>query len=142
MTRKQVALVMLVVVAASGLSAWVAYRRGLQASRDLIRGRGPAKSIGACVDFTQAGDHTGETACVTGRVLRVFTSRSGNTFLDFCADYRHCPFTSVIFASDHDKFGNLESLAGRTVELRGAIVPYQGHAEIVVHDPEQIHAEE
>lgn len=97
-------------------------------------------SSGPCVDFRQAASHAGENACVTGYVLRAYTSRSGNTFLDFCQDYRSCPFTSVIFASDHAKFGNLETLAGRRVELRGLITIYRNQAEIIVHDPWQIRA--
>jgi hypothetical protein len=71
-------------------------------------------------------------------VLRAYTSRAGNTFLDFCPDYRTCPFTSVIFDSDRSKFGDLGALAGRQVEIRGAVVAYEGRAEIVIRDPEQI----
>ena len=71
-------------------------------------------------------------------MLKVFTSRGGNTFLDFCEDYRNCPFTSVIFSSDKGKFGDLGSLAGRQVEIRGPITAYQGRPEIIIHDPEQI----
>lgn len=101
----------------------------------------PAKDFaGPCVDFRQAPSHAGENTCVSGYVLRAYTSRSGNTFLDFCQDYRSCPFTSVIFASDHSKFGNLESLSGRKVELRGMISIYRNQAEIIVHDPWQIQA--
>lgn len=99
-----------------------------------------SKPAGPCVDFRQAASRAGENACVTGYVLRAYTSRSGNTFLDFCQDYRSCPFTSVIFASDHAKFGNLETLAGRKVELRGLISIYRNQAEIIVHDPWQIQA--
>jgi len=90
------------------------------------------------VDFHDAGPHAGETGCVSGRVLKVFTSRSGNTFLDFCEDYRDCPFTSVIFSSDKRKFGDLQSLAGRQIEIRGPITVYQGRPEIIVRDHEQI----
>jgi DNA/RNA endonuclease YhcR with UshA esterase domain len=90
------------------------------------------------VDFNDASSHAGETGCVCGRVLKVFISRSGNTFLDFCEDYRNCAFTSVIFSSDKDKFGDLESLAGRQIEIRGPITMYQGRPQIIIRDPEQI----
>jgi hypothetical protein len=91
-----------------------------------------------CVDFHDAGAHAGETGCVSGRVLKVFTSRGGNTFLDFCEDYRDCPFSSVIFSSDKRKFGDLQFLAGRQIEIRGPITLYQGRPEIIIRDPEQI----
>ena len=91
-----------------------------------------------CVDFHDVGPQVGKAGCVAGQVLRVYTSNSGNTFLDFCQDYRSCPFTSVIFASDKDKFGDLESLQGKRVEIRGSITVYQSRAEIIIHDPQQI----
>jgi hypothetical protein len=94
--------------------------------------------MAGCVDFHDAGPHAGDTGCVSGRVLKVFTSQGGNTFLDFCEDYRECPFTSAIFSSDKHKFGNLQSLAGRQIEIRGPITVYQGRPEIIIRDPEQI----
>ncbi len=140
MTRKQILLIAVMVFACSGLSALVAYRRALRRAVPAYGGTlasGRSKK-GGCVGFRDAGSHLGETTCVSGRVLRVFTSRGGNTFLDFCEDYRNCPFTSVIFSSDRNKFGDLETLAGRQVELEGAINSYQGRAEIIIHDPQQI----
>ena len=116
------------------------------AQREYYRTRRPsfpappssATETGPCIDFQQAASHAGENGCVSGYVLRAYTSKSGNTFLDFCQDYRSCGFTSVVFASDHAKFGNLELLAGRKVELRGLISIYRNQAEIIVHDPWQI----
>lgn len=136
MTRKQIALVALVVVVASLASALIAYRRAMH-QRDQTFG--PSQGASGCVDIQQAGAHAGEMGCVTGRVLRVYTSRAGHTFLDFCADYRQCPFGSVIFATDREKFGNLPTLSGRRVQIRGAITVYQGRAEIIIRSPEQIH---
>jgi hypothetical protein len=123
------------VIVISTISGLLAYRSGLRHGSAESRS-GEAQR--GCIDIGQAGAHTGENACVSGRVLRVFTSRSQNTFLDFCPDYRDCAFTSVIFAADRSKFGDLSTLTGRQIEIRGAIVPYQGHAEIVIRDPGQI----
>ena len=133
------------VIAATGL---VAYRSGLRHGLSQARsGVGSASGASGahspddsrpCIDFHQAGAHTGEQSCVSGRVLKVFTARSGNTFLDFCADFRNCPFTSLIFSSDRPKFGDLASLGGRQIEIRGKIVPYHGQPEIIVSDPGQI----
>jgi hypothetical protein len=91
-----------------------------------------------CVDMDAAGPLVGQPGCVTGRILRVYTSRNGNTFLDFCADYKSCPFTSVIFSEDRAKFGDLGALKGRKVELRGLVSEYQGRAEIIIRDQDQI----
>ena len=97
-----------------------------------------ASSPPPCVDVRNAGPLEGKSGCVAGLVLRVYSARTGNTFLDFCQDYRTCPFTSVIFASDKNKFGDLESLQGKRVEIRGEVVNYQGRAEIIIRDPQQI----
>lgn len=100
----------------------------------------PINTSGPCVNFRQAPSRAGENGCISGYVLRAYTSKSGNTFLDFCQDYKNCPFTSVIFASDRSKFGNLEALDGRQVDLRGFISIYNGQVEIIIHDPQQIQA--
>ena len=146
MTGKNLATVGTVIVVVAVATGLVTYRMGVKRGRS-----GPASRIAApsaqtnpagsnCIDFHDAAAHTGETACVTGRVLRVYTSRAGNTFLDFCSDYRSCPFTSVIFSSDAKKFGNLQSLSGRQVEIHGEITSYQNKPEIIIRSPEQIRA--
>ena len=145
MKAKQIAVMTLIVLVCSTLSAVVAYRlakrqvpRGLSKLADPVQPVPSGTSNSACVDFRDAGPHVGGPGCVSGRPLRVFTSRAGNTFLDFCEDYRNCPFTSVIFASDKSKFGDVGALTGRRVEIQGTITTYQGHAEIIVRDPSQI----
>ena len=139
MRRKQI-LVAVIVLVVFCLGVFVGRRAGRSPSTTssfASRSSSPAEMAG-CVDFHDAGPHAGETGCVSGRVVRVFTSRGGNTFLDFCEDYRDCPFTSVIFSSDKNKFGDLASLAGRQIEIRGPIAVYQGRPEIIIRNPEQI----
>lgn len=141
MTRKHKALIALGLVVAFGLGMLVA--RQFRRPRLVAPAPSQASSGSAsapCVDFHEAAAHVGENGCVSGRVLRVFTSRAGHTFLDFCADYRDCPFTSVIFAADRSKFGDLQSLEGRQVEIRGFIKVYRSRPEIVISETEQIRA--
>lgn len=129
-----------IIVAAVLVVALFIGQREYYRSRNLSSAPPPATdaSNAPCVDFRQAASHAGENGCVSGYVLRAYTSKSGNTFLDFCQDYRTCAFTSVVFTSDRSKFGNLESLAGRKVNLHGLITIYNNQAEIIVHDPWQI----
>lgn len=105
---------------------------------DRRAGTGTSGNSSPCVDIRNAGPLVGTSGCVSGLVLRVYAARTGNTFLDFCQDYRTCPFSSVIFSADKAKFGNLESLQGRRVEIRGDVVSFHGHAEIVIRDPGQV----
>jgi hypothetical protein len=141
MTRKYKLIVAVAVLAFCSIVSVHEYNRARGAHDGIpLSSPVPASDRGPCVDFRQAPSHAGETGCVSGLILRAFTSKAGNTFLDFCSDYKNCPFSSVIFASDRDKFGNLEALAGRQVEIHGLISTYNGRAEIIIRDPQQIQA--
>ena len=135
MIHKKTVTVTLAGIAVVALSSVLAYRLGVHHAAHVDTVRVPQ---GGCLPLRSAALHTGENSCVEGRVLRVYTSRSGATFLDFCQDYRQCPFGSVIFAPDRSRFGNLGSLEGREVEISGEITTYNGRAEIVIRDPKQV----
>ena len=90
------------------------------------------------INYTEAPNHVGEYACVAGRVDHVYTSREGIIFINFCPDYKTCPFGAVIFGSDAYKFSNPKQYEGKTVEITGLIKAYQGRPEIALKDPGQI----
>ena len=94
-------------------------------------------SIGV-ISTTDAPAHVGDLASVRGTLHDAYTSASGTVFLDFCASYKNCPFSGVIFADDAKKFGDLSRYAGQTITLTGRISSYQGKAEIVLSDPSQL----
>lgn len=97
-----------------------------------------AKVSGGTYDFTEAPAHVGEHASVRGKVLRVYTSKSGTVFFDYCTNYKTCPFTAVIFADDVSKFSPVSEYSGKTLTLTGKIVLYEGRAEIILSEPDQI----
>lgn len=94
-------------------------------------------SIGT-IDYTQAPKHVGEYASVRGTLVEAYTSKSGTVFLDFCENYKNCPFSGVIFADDAKKFGDLSRFDGKTVTLTGKISLYEGRAEIILSEPSQL----
>lgn len=94
-------------------------------------------SIGT-ISYTDAPQHIGEVASVRGTLVEAYTSKSGTVFLDFCASYKTCPFSGVIFADNVAKFGDLSRYTGQTVTLTGKISSYQGQAEMVLSNPSQI----
>lgn len=94
-------------------------------------------SVGT-IDYTDAGENIGSQASVRGTLVDSYTSKSGTVFLDFCASYKACPFSGVIFADDAKKFGDLSSLAGTAITLTGSISSYQGQAEMILSSPSQI----
>ena len=91
-----------------------------------------------CIPFTQARDHIGETQCVTGRVLGFKHGSRGVTFLDFCEDFRVCPFTVVVFPGHMKDIGDVRDLKGKVVEIHGPVKNYDGHAEIVLDQLRQL----
>ncbi|HET8825796.1 MAG TPA: hypothetical protein VFM77_11750 [Terriglobales bacterium] len=90
-----------------------------------------------CIPFDQAYKHIGETHCVTGKVVRVQASRKAH-YLDFCEDYRLCPFSVVIFSHDMKNVGDVRQLAGRVIEIRGEIKEYNDRAEIILDNRKQL----
>jgi endonuclease YncB( thermonuclease family) len=98
----------------------------------------PPQDSAKRIDYTEAPNHIGEYACVSGKIDHVYTSRKGTIFLNFCPDYKTCPFGVVIFGSDAYKFSNPKQYEGQTLEITGLIKSYQGRPEIVLKDLGQI----
>ena len=91
-----------------------------------------------CLPIHEAGQHIGETKCVTGKVVQVKVGAKGVHFLDFCEDQMACPFTVVVFANDLKDVGDVRRLAGRNIEIRGALKIYDGRSEIILSRISQI----
>ncbi|MGH9547239.1 MAG: hypothetical protein ACRD23_18685 [Terriglobales bacterium] len=93
---------------------------------------------GDCLPIAEARKHVGEIKCVTGTVVRVKPGARGVHFLDFCDDYRLCPFTVVIFARDLKSVGDVRQLQGRMIEIHGKVKEYDGRAEIILEEYRQL----
>lgn len=125
-----------------------AYENILKKLLDAYRGNSAAAGAAASVslagqaigliDYTEAPAHIGKYASVRGTLVDSYTSKTGTVFLDFCENYKTCPFSGVIFADDVKKFGGLSRYNGTTVTLTGKIVSYEGRAEIVLSDSHQL----
>lgn len=94
-----------------------------------------------CLSFDQAQRHIGETQCITGRVVRVEAGTRGVHYLDFCDDFRLCPFSVVVFSYDIKNVGDVRELAGKMVEIRGEVKDYDGRAEIILESRKQLAGE-
>jgi hypothetical protein len=94
-----------------------------------------------CVPYSEASKHLGTTVCVTGKVLKITHSDQGTTFLNFCEDYRVCPFQVVVFRSDLPHVGDIRHLVGKTIEINGKVEDYDGHTEIILRRPRQLHGD-
>ena len=65
-----------------------------------------------CLPISEAQLHVGKMKCITGKVLKVTSADSGTHFLNFCDDYRVCPFQVVVFRSDLKHVGDVRSSKG------------------------------
>jgi hypothetical protein len=97
-----------------------------------------AVASAACLTVEESAKHIGDTACVTGKVTHLSEGTSGITFLNFCADYRACPFSVVVFPRDLRHVGDVRQLAGREIEIHGQIREYDGRPEIILKEARQL----
>jgi DNA/RNA endonuclease YhcR with UshA esterase domain len=92
---------------------------------------------------TEAAQHVGQQATVEGTVVAVFTSKNGNTLLNFGGRYPNQTFTGWVpagtpLASDPA----LRSLQGTSVKITGTVTLYKGKPEIRITSKEQIQQDE
>jgi hypothetical protein len=91
------------------------------------------------IPFAEASRYVGQRVAVEGVVAKVFTSRNGNTFLDFGAAYPNELFTGWIpqnSALSADP--SLWSLRGKKVKVTGIIELYRGKPEIKIVSTDQL----
>ena len=98
----------------------------------------PLLTASDCIPIQEARQHVGETRCVTGRVLKIRIGNKGVHFLEYCEDEMSCPFYVVVFPSGLKDVGDVRRLAGRTIEIHGALKLYDGRPEIILNRISQI----
>jgi DNA/RNA endonuclease YhcR with UshA esterase domain len=88
---------------------------------------------------SEASQHVGQQVTVEGTVAKVFTSKNGNTFLNFGDAYPNQTFTGWIpkqssLADD----ASLSTLEGKRVRITGTIDLYKGKPEIKIMSEGQL----
>ncbi len=92
----------------------------------------PAK-IGAA----DAGKYYDQQMIVTGKVAQV-TLRPTIVFINLDQPFPNSPFAAVIRSESTNQFGDLKSLQGKPVEIRGMIKKYHDKPEIVLESSNQL----
>jgi DNA/RNA endonuclease YhcR with UshA esterase domain len=83
---------------------------------------------------TEAAQHVGQKATVEGMVVKVFSSKNGNTFLNFGGAYPNQTFTGWIPKdSALVDVSTLADLEGKKVRITGTIEIYKGKPEIKIN---------
>jgi hypothetical protein len=97
-----------------------------------------APAAAKCIPYTEAPQRVGASLCVRGEVVEVVQSERGHWFLNFCADYRTCPFAVVVFARNLRQVGDVRQLEGKTIEIHGRVQLYEGRPEIILSRARQL----
>lgn len=90
------------------------------------------------VPFSQASRCLGETRQVIGRIDHVSISKTGMLFVNFCVNWRACPFTAVVFKEKVPAFDGIGRYVGAEVAISGKVISFQGHTQIVLESLDQI----
>lgn len=94
----------------------------------------------AVIQDTEAAQHVGQHVTVEGTVAVVFTSKNGNTFLNFGRRYPNQTFTGWIPKGSELAGGStLAGLEGKKVKITGTIeLLYKGKPEIKIMSKDQL----
>jgi hypothetical protein len=89
---------------------------------------------------SEAAQHAGEEATVTGKVSAVSKSAKGTIYLNFGERFPKHVFSGVVFAGDAEKVGDVKLYEGKVVAITGRIelAPSDQKPQIVIKKPEQI----
>ncbi len=90
------------------------------------------------VKATEAAQHIGQNARITGKVESVHKADGGSIFLDMDGRHPNNPFTVFIPAKSADKFSNYTDYEGKTITVSGTIAEHDNKPQIIAKDPSQI----
>ncbi len=96
----------------------------------------------ACISPEDALKHVNRDVCVSAHVYRVVDAADGIHFLDVCSPETSdtdCRFFILSLGRDEKSVGDLQSLVGHTIQIRGTVHTIQGRAEIVLNSQRQLH---
>jgi hypothetical protein len=96
----------------------------------------------ACIPPEQALQHLHKNVCVEAHVYRVVDASDGIRFLDVCSPETSdadCRFFIISSTEDKKSVGDLETLVGQTIHIRGKLLPIQGRADMILSAKEQLH---
>lgn len=89
------------------------------------------------ISAAEAKKFVGTNAVVVGKVAEVYRTEK-LVRINLEEKYPKQLFTAVVFASNYKTFPDLDSLTGKTIELSGKIVEFQGRPEMVLTSKGQL----
>ena len=103
----------------------------------LARGEQTNTAAPAKIGTADADKHYDQEMIVTGKVVQV-TLRPTVVFINLDKPFPGSPFAAVIRSENTNEFSDLQSLQGKSVEIRGTIKEYRDKPEIILRSPSQL----
>ena len=105
---------------------------------------GPAlqASTRVCHPVADAARYTGKDVCISAHIYDVAQLADGTRFLDTCSPETidaDCHFTIASLPQDRRAAGDLASLRGRDIQLRGVVHSVNDRSLIYLSDGRQLH---
>lgn len=137
-SRSRILKILTIAAVLAIASAFFIYRAGRPFAEVENGFNVPPITEGNTIHFSEAPENVGEILWVKGVIDHVFVSVNNNYFLNFCPDFRDCPFSAPIFAKEALMFEDIESWGGMEVHIYGEISLYQGRPQIIIDTPERV----
>ncbi len=139
-SKQRLAMVLLAMVILILMVALIWYRAGKPGPEAVEEV--PAITEENTIHFSKAPERVGEELWVYGEVDHVFEHPDGHRFVNFCPDFRDCPFYSPIFDDNVPQFADIAGWSGEEIHIYGEITTYQGRPQIVVESSKQVELDE
>lgn len=95
-----------------------------------------------CHPVSEAARYTGKDVCITAHIYDLAELRDGTRFLDACSPETSdadCRFTIASLPQDRRDAGDLESLRGKDIDLRGTVHSVNQRSLIYLSSARQLH---
>src|SRR4051812_12330166 len=95
-----------------------------------------------CHPATEAASYTGKDICITAHIYNIAQLRDGTRFLDTCSPETSdadCRFTIASLPQDRRDAGDLESMRGKDIQLRGILHSVNQRSLIYLSSARQLH---
>ncbi len=96
----------------------------------------------ACLPTENVSLRPSEDTCLQAHVFDVVTVPGGTRFLDLCSPDTAddaCRVSVVSYAGDRKHVGDLETIRGKDISIRGAMQNYNGRYVLILNDERQLH---
>lgn len=121
----------------AGMKTCLLLVAALTLAANLVRADQTNTAAPAKIGTADAEKYYDQEMIVTGTIAQV-TLRPTIVFLNLDQPFPNSPFAVIIHSENTNQFGDLKSLQGKSVEIKGTIKKYHDKPEIVLDSADQL----